>query len=288
MATVTRLQKLKKVNAEHSSQSATHSEDAEMATEMAAMHQLLKRMDADQKKALTEIKGINKTTAAIEAKLTAITERLDAAETRISSLEDAAAAAQVDPPVTASQMDQKMEELQSRLDFFEFRSRKYNLKFRGFPENCCENNKVVDFLEKLLPTLLEINFPRGLVVDNAHRIPATRQEGKPARFIIAKFMCLQDVDLIKRTARDKDITWEGHKIEIFPDRTKAMEMKRLKFKEYKVALHSKGLSFALYTLGSSKSPQLMVKNDISATRKRLSTSSTNSEFFVSMTLFERR
>lgn len=67
--------------------------------------------------------------------------------------------------------------------------------FCCFPKGCKKGN-VVEFLEKMLPQLLESDFLRcGL--------------------------------------EEQNISWESHKIRIFPDYTRAAEMQHQKFRECK-------------------------------------------------------
>lgn len=192
-------------------------------------------MDANQTTALTEIKQL---TSAIEGKLSMKLEHLDNAEARLSLLEAVAEVAKADPPVPTSQMEQ----MRKCFDDLEARGRRNN---RGFPEGC-EDGSAVDFLGKILPELLGIDFPRGLIIERAHRTLALHQDGRPARAIIAKLLCFRDVSLIQRVVREKqDISWKGHKIGIFPDYTRAVETQRQKFRECKRWLHEQGVKFAL-------------------------------------------
>ncbi|KAK7893158.1 hypothetical protein WMY93_022310 [Mugilogobius chulae] len=209
-----------------------------LATEMAQMHKLLKQMDSNQKKSLDEIK---KSTTAIEKKLSAISDRMDSAEARIGALEDAAVAAKSDPPVTASQMDS----IRKWIDDLEARGRRNNLRFSGFPEGCEEGNAVA-FLEKLLPQLLDIQFPRGLIIERAHRTLTAQRNGKSFRSIIAKFLNFQDVKTIQRAAREKsNVEWRGQKICVFPDYTRSVEAQRKRFTECKKRLRERGANYAL-------------------------------------------
>lgn len=195
-------------------------------------------MDANQTTALTEIKQL---TSAIEGKLSIKLEHLDNAEARLSLLEAVAEAAKADPPVPTSQMEQ----MRKCFDDLEARGRRNNLRFRGFPEGC-EDGSAVDFLGKILPELLGIEFPRGLIIERAHRTLALHQDGRPARAIIAKLLCFRDVSLIQQAVREKqDISWKGHKIGIFPDYTRAVETQHQKFRECKRWLHEQGVKFAL-------------------------------------------
>lgn len=209
-----------------------------LASEMASMHALLRRMETDQKKSLADIQ---KSTAKIEEKLSTMSDRLDNAEARLSFLEDAAKEAKVDPPARTSELEQ----MRKWVDDLEAHGRRNNLRFQGFPEDS-ERGNAVKFLEDLLPQLLNIQFPRGLIIERAHRIPTRRQEGRPPRAIIVKFLSFQDVTRIKQAAREKRIIqWEGHRIGVFPDYTRSVEMQRRKFKECKRRLRERGMEYAL-------------------------------------------
>lgn len=209
-----------------------------LATEVANMHQLLKQMDTSQKTTLAEIK---QTTAAISEKLEVFSERLDNVESRLSALEDATETSRANPPAPMSELVQ----MQKWVDDLEARSRRNNLRIRGFPEGC-EGDSAVNFLEKVLPEILDIDFPRGLIIERAHRTLAPHQKGHPPRAIIAKFLCFQDVSRIQRAARTKgELAWDSNKISIFPDYTKAVERQRQKFKECKMKLKERHIDFAL-------------------------------------------
>lgn len=140
-----------------------------LTAEIASMHQLLKQMDAIQTTALAETK---QSTSDIEGKLSVISEHLDNADARLSLPETVAEAAKADPLVPTSQMEQ----MRKWVDDLEASGRRNNQRFPGFPEGC-EDGSAVDFLEKILPELLGIDFPRGLIIERAHRTLAPHQDG---------------------------------------------------------------------------------------------------------------
>lgn len=132
-----------------------------LAVEVANMHQLLKQMDTSQTAALAEIK---QATEAISERLGVFSERLDSVEGRLSSLEDAADTARANPPAPMSELMQ----LKKLVEDLEARGRRNNLRIRGFPEGC-EGDSIVGFLEQVLPEILDLDFPRGFIIERAHR-----------------------------------------------------------------------------------------------------------------------
>lgn len=209
-----------------------------LAVEVANMHRLLKQMDSTHKKALEEIQ---QTTAAINEKLDGYSERLDNVEARLSLLEDATEEIRANHPPPMSELVA----LQDLVDDLEARSRRNNLRIRGFPEKCEEGN-AVSFLEEVLPEILGTDFPRGLVIERAHRTLAPHVKDSPPRAIIAKFLNFRDVSHIQSVAREKgQLTWNDNNINIFPDYTKRVEKKRKKFKDCKQKLKDRNIHYVL-------------------------------------------
>ncbi|KAJ8352079.1 hypothetical protein SKAU_G00235550 [Synaphobranchus kaupii] len=61
-----------------------------------------------------------------------------------------------------------------------------------------------------------------------------------------KFLRSSDRDLVLRAARNKGkLSWGNNNIMLFPDYSKAKQMKRDKFKEYKKKLHEQEVSFSM-------------------------------------------
>lgn len=105
------------------------------------------------------------------------------------------------------------------------------------------------FLEELLPDLLNIEGRRE--IEQAHRVTGITHVTGPAsgdrpRPILARFLRLSDRDAVLQAARNKGkLTWGDATVMLFPDYSKATQMKRDKFKECKKKLHERGVSFRI-------------------------------------------
>ncbi|KAE8278811.1 hypothetical protein D5F01_LYC22386 [Larimichthys crocea] len=98
---------------------------------------------------------------------------------------------------------------------------------------------------ELLPNLLNIEGRRE--IERAHRIagqrPATGDRPRP---ILARFLRSSDRDAVLRAARNKGkLSWGNTTIMLFPDYSRATQMKRDKFKEYKKKLHEREVRFRM-------------------------------------------
>lgn len=127
--------------------------------------------------------------------------------------------------------------------------RRNNLCFLGFAEPC-ERNDMVGFLKATLPTLLNIDFPKGLEIEKAHRLgPLSQSQGnQPShlRPIIGRFERFQDRERIaKATRKIRNVTRRECQIMVFPDYSKLLSDKCKKFDECKKLLHEKHVRFFL-------------------------------------------
>lgn len=214
-------------------------ETGSVAADIAKIYGLLSEISSGHNNKLDEI---HRTTTSMESKLTAITTRLSDVESRLDFLEDINKTLTADPPATRAEL----ESLRERVDDLDSRSRRNNLVFVGFPESC-EDSGALSFLAGVIPDIIELDFPKGLEIDRAHRALAPRRaDGQPPRAIVARFLRYQDRDRIMQAARNKGkLMWRGHRIMIFPDYSKAVNDKRKRFKQCKQMLHERRIGFSL-------------------------------------------
>ena len=223
--------------------SSMETNNASLAADIAKMYALLKDTASKQE---IQLNNIQRATLAVESKLANITSRITNAESRLDFLEDAARAAETDPPAT----QREVLELREMIDSLENRSRRCNLRFVGFPETCCEEAETLVFIQNTIPQLLDLRFPNGLEIDRCHRIfngrkPSDTQPPRP-RVIIARFLRFQDREKIATAARNAGkLMWNGHHIMVFPDYSKDVMERRAKFKECKRFLHDRHIPFSL-------------------------------------------
>ncbi|RVE58519.1 hypothetical protein OJAV_G00210120 [Oryzias javanicus] len=215
----------------------------EVAKELARLSALILEKAESQDKKLEEIRV---STSATESKLADIANRICEVESRLCFLEDAHRAQEGNPSASKAEV----ETLRQKMDDFENRERRNNLRFMGFHEGCEEDN-AVKFLEEIIPKIFNINFPKGLEIERAHRLGSRpgRGEGSQAlrpRPIIARFLRFQDRDRIAEAARKMGtVTWERRRIMVFADYSKLLSDRRMKFRECKKLLHEKNIRFSL-------------------------------------------
>lgn len=217
----------------------TPSQADKMAKDISSIYALLRETSESQD---TKLNAIQSATRAVEAKLSDIATRLSDVESRIDFLEDANKTLEENPPATKSEV----ELLRQKLDDLENRNRRNNLRFVGFPEGC-EGQDAATFLSDAIPQLLNIDFPRGLDIDRAHRALTRRKpDDQPPRAIVARFLRFQDRERIMEAARRLGkLSWDGHRVMIFPDYSKPVTEKRAAFNQCKQLLHERKVKFSL-------------------------------------------
>uniref|UniRef100_A0A087X3W3 L1 transposable element RRM domain-containing protein n=1 Tax=Poecilia formosa TaxID=48698 RepID=A0A087X3W3_POEFO len=186
-----------------------------------------------------KLEEIRNTTTATERRIADIVSRIAEMEDHLCFLEDAREKQEANPMASSAEV----EILRQKLDDMENRERRNNLRFLGFTESC-EGSDLVAFLKPTLPTLLNINFPKGLEIDRAHRLgqlsPGQGNQPSRPRPIIVRFERFQDREHIAKAARKRE-----RRIMVFPDYSKLLSDKRRKFDKCKKLLHEKRVHFFL-------------------------------------------
>ena len=216
-----------------------------VAEDIASIYALLQKISSETK----TLPEIRQATRSVEGKLTELTARIGHVEGRLAFLEDAEKTREVDPPATMVQLN----ELRDRLDLYEDRNRKNNLRFVNIGEHCeaAYNGDVIALLEKIITETLDVAVPaQGWLMERAHRLGARADDsgdGTSCRTIIARFFRSGDRDKILRAAQSmkEELRWEGKRLMIFPDYSRGTLTKRGAFKDCKQALHDRGVKFAL-------------------------------------------
>ena len=99
-------------------------------------------------------------------------------------------------------------------------------------------------MEELLLDMLDIEGKHE--IERAHRAGLQPRPGDRPRPMLAKFLRSSDRDLVPRAARIKGkLSWGNNNIMLFPDYSKATQMRRDKFKECKKKLHERELNFRM-------------------------------------------
>ena len=208
----------------------------DIAQDISNIYSALAKISED----LGSLAEIRRTTASVETKLSTLITRMDDVEKRVEYLETIEQDRLANPPASKTDVSQIWEKLED----MENRSWRNNVRFVGIPEGK-EGGNVEKFLEELLPNLLDIEGKRE--IERAHRIASQRPApgGRP-RPILAKFLRSTDRDAVLRAARNKGkLSWGNTTIMLFPDYSRATQLKRVKFKECKKKLHEREVSFRM-------------------------------------------
>lgn len=135
-------------------------------------------------------------------------------------------------------------ELRDKLDDYENRQRRKNLRIVGFRLGV-EGNDAVAFLEQHLADILGLDGP--IEIERAHRMlqrhPA--EQGIPRAFVL-KLLRFKDVTQIMEAARKKkDLVYGNSRIMIFPDLSPALHKRRMAFATLKKQLQQAGVRYGM-------------------------------------------
>lgn len=161
-------------------------------------------------------------------------------ETRLSAAEDAIIG-----------LRKECASLRSKVNDLEGRSRRNNIKFVGIPEGE-EKGNPTEFVSTLIPKLLgEINFPKQVIIDRAHRFPLPKltevgsgSTVKP-RTIMARVHHFQDKEKILRLARQQPLKFGANRIFVFPDYTAEVMDQRRGFRDVMAILRERKIKHSL-------------------------------------------
>ena len=166
-------------------------------------------------------------------------------EKRVERLEDSDKKPKASREASPLATKAELVDLRDKLEDMENRNKWNNLRFVDIPEGK-ESGDMTAFMQKLLTSILDWN-KLSPEIDWAHRASTPRPSaGERPRTILVRFLRSADRELILRSARNKsELIWEGNRIMIFPDFSRAMQLKRDKFRECKKALREYNMKFAL-------------------------------------------
>lgn len=170
--------------------------------------------------------------------------RMDGAEMRISSVEDAinSEKGKIDALVKQVAL------LTNKLEDLENRSRRSKLRLVNVPEKI-EGHDAVAFLEKWLPEALgPATFPRQPLIERAHRLPGRTQPNRPPspRVLIVKFLNFQDKVRVMRAAMAKGkVICGGQEVMFFPDLSTDLHRRRRGFDRVKQQLRAMNVRYGL-------------------------------------------
>uniref|UniRef100_H3A5B1 L1 transposable element RRM domain-containing protein n=1 Tax=Latimeria chalumnae TaxID=7897 RepID=H3A5B1_LATCH len=177
--------------------------------------------------------------ASVNIKLDKLTNRMEAAENRISDCEDRL--------YHVENLSAEIHTLREKCDDLKNRAHRSNLRIVGIPERL-EDRDPEAFMEDLILKVLGPDvFPYKLEIERDHRAlrPRPGPEERP-RVMIVKLLRFQDKVAILRKAREMGaILFQNQKIFFFPDLSSDLQAKRKEFTEARRLCHYLHLSFSL-------------------------------------------
>lgn len=154
----------------------------------------------------------------------------------------------VDLHLGLTELDQKHQkdvtDLRDKLDEYENRQRRKNLRIVGFPLGV-EGDNAVGFLEKWLPEILGLTD--SVEIERAHHTLQRRpaKQGAPGAFVL-KLLRFRDVTRILEASRKKkELLYGNSKIMIFPDLSPTLHKKRMGFNSLKKQLRQAGVKYGM-------------------------------------------
>lgn len=139
---------------------------------------------------------------------------------------------------TVSSLKNQVATLKDRCEDMEGRMRRGNIRIAGIEEQ--PNSSSPKAVAKIIREVLQLD--RDIKVDRSHRALATRNQGdrERPRVIIAKLHYDGDAVEILRKARDgAPLSYNGHRIAIFPDYTASVAKARAAFTDVRKALRGR-------------------------------------------------
>ena len=131
--------------------------------------------------------------------------------------------------------------LQTKLEDFENRARRSNLRFRGIPETVLDlPGTILAICQELIPgmTVERLEF------DRVHRALAPRKAEGPPRDIIVKFHYYRTKEQVLEAAREKNsLTFQGHNYQLFADISQLTITKRRAMKPLLMGLQQHQIKY---------------------------------------------
>lgn len=128
-----------------------------------------------------------------------------------------------------------------KLEDFENRSRRGNLRLRGLPESIDDLTSTATALFQELVPALPIE---RLEFDRIHRALGPKKPDGPPRDIIIKFTFYRTKETLLRAARDKrDLCFQGHPYQLFSDLAPSTIQKRRLMKPYTSTLLNRQIKY---------------------------------------------
>lgn len=190
-----------------------------------------------------QLKGIRTDLAMLKRDMQEVCARTTVLEERLSQVED-----DVNPlRQEVKRMKEQLNTCLQKMDNFENRARRKNVRVLGLPEKS-EGNNPVEFMEGWFRDMFGKNaFSNMFAIERAHRVaPRVPHSGGQSRPLIVKLLFFRDkVTILQRAREMKNIIYNGARISLYPDFSPELQRQRAKFIECKRSLQQRRLSYAL-------------------------------------------
>lgn len=206
--------------------------------------EMKKFADTIQTSVTTRLHEVDAALEKMSEAITVTNNKVTALETKCTEYETTAVDLRQGLTELEQQHRKEVMELREKLDDYENRQRRNNLRIVGFPLGV-EGGKAEEFLEKWIPELLELTSP--IEIERAHRAQQRRrgEQGAPRAFVL-KLLRYRDVTRILDAARKKgEINYGNSKIMIFPDLSPRLHQKRMAFVPLKKQLRQAGVKYGM-------------------------------------------
>nr|XP_015818022.2 LINE-1 type transposase domain-containing protein 1 [Nothobranchius furzeri] len=193
----------------------------------------IKKMNATLQVVAKDVTTIKETTKELKDSVEDIKVRLGEAEQRISEMEDASVLTEA----KVDKVQKRLEALWSRVEDFENRSRRNNVRIIGLKEGVEAPGNVDKYVTEILAKALELSGSE-FEIKRAHCSPVPMPEpNEPPRAIFVRFLRSSAREKVLRVAREKrGVDWQGVKLSFFEDVTRELAEKRKAFNSAKKRL----------------------------------------------------
>lgn len=186
---------------------------------------------------ISAVNGLRGELSGCKARITETEERISTAEDDVTFLKN-----------RCESLEGRVVTLTSKLDSYENRSRRSNLRLVNLPESA-EGSDTCAFLERWLPEALGLPATATpMVIELAHRISAGPKlpGNAPPRPLIMKFLNYRDKVRVQDAARRKGkILYNDRQVMLFPDVSAELHKQRRKFDEVKRKLRELNVQYGI-------------------------------------------
>ena len=139
----------------------------------------------------------------------------------------------------------QQKKLQSQLTDLSARSRRNNMRIFNVAESATEDDKVTDFVNKLLHKELKLSEHTDLEIQRCHRATVQKPpDGANPRSIVVNFLQYETKEKVLKEAWQTDIKLEGKKLGFDHDYPVEVLAKRKEYAELKPVLKKHGVGFS--------------------------------------------